>query len=77
MSPAGGAAGRRIDVEWADLPMGNILNGGGLTFVYDEETDQLTITEQRGDGLPFGATTFTRIEPTASPDPSPSASASP
>ena len=57
--------------------MGNILNGGGLTLLYDGETDQLTITERRGDGLPFGATTFTRIEPTASPAPSPSASVSP
>ncbi len=56
---SGRAHGTQIDVEWADLPMGSILNGGGLTLVYDEENDQLLITEQRGDGLPFGATTFT------------------
>ena len=69
--------GTRIVVEWADLPMGNILGGGGLTFVYDEETDQLVMIEQRGDWQPFGGSTLTRIEPSASPDASPSESASP
>ena len=69
--------GTHIEVEWADLPAGDVLNGGGLTLVYDEENDQLRITEQRGDGQAYGATTFTRIEPTASPDASPSASGSP
>ena len=74
---SGRIVGTQIDVEWADLPMGNILGGGGLTFVYDEESDQLVITEQRGDWQPFGASTFTRIEPSASPAASPSESASP
>ena len=55
--------GTEIVLEWADVPMGNILNGGGLTLVYDEQNDQLVITERRGDGEPFGATTFSRIEP--------------
>ena len=69
--------GNRIDVEFADVPLGNVLGGGGLTLVYDAKTDQLTITEQRGDWQPFGARTFTRIDPDASPGASPSASASP
>ena len=69
--------GTRIEVEWADLPLGNVLGGGGLSLVYDEENDQLSITEQRGDWQPFGASVFTRIEPGASPQASPSASPSP
>jgi hypothetical protein len=69
---SGRVDGNQIDVEWADLPVGNILGGGGLTLVYDEETDQLLITEQRGGWQPFGASTFTRIDPDASPDASPS-----
>ena len=69
--------GTKIVVEWADVPMGNILNGGGLTLVYDQDGDRLEITERRGDGQPFGATSFVRIEPDASPDASPIASSSP
>ena len=57
--------------------MGDVLGGGGLTLVYDEGNDQLLITEQRGDWQPFGATVFSRIEPDASPDVSPTESASP
>jgi hypothetical protein len=74
---SGRVDGTRIVVEWADVPMGNIMNGGGLTLAYDEENRRLTITERRGTGERFGATEFTRIEPTASPVASPSASASP
>ena len=74
---SGRIVGTQIDVEWADLPMGNVLGGGGLTLVYDEGNDQLTITEQRGDWQPFGATMLTRIEPNASPAAGPSESASP
>jgi hypothetical protein len=74
---SGRMVGTKIDVEWADLPMGHILGGGGLTLVYDEENDQLRITQQRGDWQPFGATTLTRIDPDASRDASPSESASP
>jgi hypothetical protein len=69
--------GTNIVVEWADVPMGNILNGGGLTFVYDREADRLEITDRRGNGQPFGATSFVRIEPDASPDATPTASSSP
>jgi hypothetical protein len=74
---SGRVDGTRIDVEWADLPLGNILGGGGLTLVYDEENDQLMITEQRGDWQPFGGSTLTRTEPSPSPDASPSESARP
>jgi hypothetical protein len=73
---SGRLAGTTLEVEWADLPMGDILGGGGLTFVYDEANDRLTMTEQRGDWVPFGGSVLTRIEPSASPDASPSASAS-
>jgi hypothetical protein len=69
--------GTRIDVEFADLPLGDVMGGGGLTLVYDAEQDQLTIVEQRGDWLTFGARTFTRIQPDASPGASMSAPASP
>jgi hypothetical protein len=69
--------GDRIEVEFVDVPLGNVMGGGGLSLVYDEANDRLTITEQRGDWMPFGASTFTRIRPQASPEASPSASASP
>jgi hypothetical protein len=71
---AGRVDGTEITVEWADVPMGNISNGGGLTLVYDEAADRLEITERRGEGQEFGATAFVRIEPDASPDPSASSS---
>jgi hypothetical protein len=74
---SGRLAGTSLEVEFADLPMGDILGGGGLTFVYDEANDRLTLTEQRGDWVPFGGSVLTRIEPPASPGASPSASASP
>jgi hypothetical protein len=68
--------GTRIDVEFADLPLGDVMGGAGLTLVYDAEQDQLKIVEQRGDWQTFGARTFTRIEPDASPRASPGASPS-
>ena len=74
---SGRVDGSRIVVEWADLPVGDILGGGGLTLVYDSDADQLLITERRGDWIPFGARVFTRIEPTAGPEASPNESASP
>lgn len=64
---SGRIVGTRIDLEWADLPIGDILGGGGLSLVYDEESDELVVTEQRGDWIPFGASTFSRIEPNPSP----------
>ena len=74
---SGRMEGDRIEVEWADLPLGDTLGGGGLTLVYDADNDQLTKIEQRGDWLPFGATTFTRLEPEMSPAASSGASAGP
>ena len=75
---SGRVVGTRIEVEWADVPMGNILGGGGLTLVYVEEDGHLVITERRGTWTPhFGATVFTRIEPAASPGATPSESGSP
>ena len=60
--------GTQVDLEWADVPLGDTVNGGGLTFFYDAENGQLTLTEQRGGRQPFGGTVLTRIEPEASPD---------
>jgi hypothetical protein len=74
---SGRMVGTRIDLEWADIPLGNILNGGGLTFVYDEANDTLTLTEQRGGWEDFGGSVLTRIDPPASPEASPSASVEP
>jgi len=74
---AGRVDGNEIVVEWADVPMGNISNGGGLTLVYDEAADRLVITERRGDGQQFGATAFVRVQPEPSPDAMPSVSSSP
>jgi hypothetical protein len=74
---SGRVDGSEIEVEWADVPMGDILNGGGLTLDYDELNGRLVITERRGEGERFGATMFTRIEPGASPNASPSESARP
>jgi hypothetical protein len=69
--------GALLEVEWADIPLGNVLGGGGLTFVYDAAKDRLLLTEQRGDWIPFGATEFTRIVPEPSLETSPSESPSP
>ena len=74
---SGRMVGTQLDLEWADVPLGNILNGGGLTFFYDETSDQLALAEQRGGGQAFGGSLLTRIEPSPSPNSSPSASASP
>jgi len=69
--------GDRIELEWADLPLGDTLGGGGLTLAYDAQADQLTKVEQRGDWLPFGADVFTRFEPEASPPANPTESVIP
>jgi hypothetical protein len=68
---SGRIEGTRIDVEYVDLPLGNVLGGGGLTLVYDEETGELTIAEQRGEWMPFGASRLTRTEAESSPTASP------
>ena len=69
--------GTRLEVEYADLPAGTTMGGGGLTWVYDRPNSQLVLAEQRGDWIPFGDSVLTRIEPNASPDATPSASPSP
>jgi hypothetical protein len=74
---AGRVNGTQVVVEWADLPAGEVLGGGGLTLVYDAVTDELTITEQRGDWLRYGASKLTRIEQEAGDSAGGSPSASP
>jgi hypothetical protein len=73
---SGRIVGTQIDLEWADVPLGDTINGGGLTFIYEEASDQLRLVEQRG-GIPFGGTLLTRIDPDASQDVSPSPSTDP
>ena len=73
---AGRVDGTEIVVEWADVPRGSILGGGGLTVTINEDGDSRSITEQRG-AWGFGAKSFTRIKANATPDASPSASAGP
>ena len=69
---AGRVDGTEMGLEWADLPLGNILGGGGLTVTIDEGGDTLRVTEQRGD---WGADlkSLTRIKANATPSASPSA----
>lgn len=74
---SGRVDGTEVEVEFADIPLGDILNGGGLTFVYDEGNGTLTLTDQRGRGQTFGGSLLTRIDPDPSPDPSPMALPSP
>jgi hypothetical protein len=74
---SGRIVGTQVDLEWADVPIGDTVNGGGLTYRYDEANDQLTLVEQRGGDRPFGGSVLTRIDPTASLAASPSPSASP
>ena len=66
-----------VVLEWADLPAGDVLGGGGLTFVYDSARGQLSLTEQRGNWLPYFGTVLTRVDPNASPEATPSPSPSP
>ncbi len=64
---SGRVQGPLVQVEWADIPLGDILGGGGLTLVYDEANDQLRVTQQRGDWQPFSDRVLTRIQAVASP----------
>ena len=73
----GRIVGTRVDLEWADVPLGDTVNGGGLTFNYDEERGELTLVEQRGGGIPFGGTVLTRIQPDATSSATPSATPTP
>ena len=70
---SGRMVGTQVDLEWADVPLGDAVNSGGLTFIYDEERGELTLAEQRGGRQPFGGTVLTRIQPdaTASATPTP------
>ena len=74
---SGRIVGTQVDLEWADVPLGDTVNGGGLTFVYDEERGELTLAEQRGGRQPFGGTVLTRIEPGATHSATPSATSNP
>ena len=74
---SGRMVGTQVDLEWVDIPLGDSVNGGGLTFVYDEERNELTLAEQRGGRQPFGGTVLPRIEPDATSSATPSATPSP
>ena len=74
---SGRIVGTQVDLEWVDVPLGYTVNGGGLTFIYDEERGELTLAEQRGGRLPFGGTVLTRIQPDATSSATPSATATP
>ena len=74
---SGRIVGSQVDLEWVDVPLGNTVNGGGLTFVYDEESGELTLAAQRGGRQPFGGTVLTRIQPDATSSATPSASPTP
>lgn len=58
---AGRLDGDEIELEWADVPVGDILGGGGLTLSVDESGDVLTITANHGN-WGFGATVLRRME---------------
>jgi hypothetical protein len=72
---SGRIVGTQVDLEWVDVPLGDTVNGGGLTFIYDEERAELTLAEQRGGRIPFGGTVLTRIQPDATASATPSATA--
>jgi hypothetical protein len=74
---SGRVDGAFVVVEYVDLPLGDVLGGGGLTFIYDPANQQLLLTEQRGDWQPFGDSVLTRIDPSASPEPTSSGSPGP
>lgn len=74
---SGRIVGTQVDLEWVDVPLGYTVNGGGLTFIYDEERGELTLAEQRGGRLPFGGTVLTRIERDATSSAAPSATPTP
>ena len=74
---SGRIVGTHVDLEWADVPLGDTVNGGGLTFTYDAANDQLTLVEQRGGRLPFGGTVLTRIQPDATSSATPSPTPTP
>ena len=74
---SGRIVGNQVDLEWVDVPLGDTVNGGGLTFIYDEERGELTLADQRGGRQPFGGTVLTRIQPDATSSATPSATPTP
>ena len=74
---SGRIVGTQVDLEWVDVPLGYTVNGGGLTFIYDEERGELTLAEQRGGTLPFGGTVLIRIQPDATASATPSSTPTP
>jgi hypothetical protein len=70
---AGRVDGPEINLEWADVPVGDILGGGGLSLEIMEDGDRLVVTRYEGD-WGFGASSFSRIAEDGQ-DVSPSASA--
>ena len=74
---SGRIVGTQVDLEWADVPLGDTVNGGGLTLVFDEAADELRLTEQRGGRQPFGGTVLTRIQPDATSSATPSGTPTP
>ncbi len=69
--------GSIVVAEYADVPLGNVLGGGGLTFAYDDESGTLTLTDQRGGWQAFGDSVLTRIDPQRTFAPSPTESPAP
>ena len=67
---AGRVDGTDVELEWADLTLGNLVGGGGLTFKIGEGGDKLEVAAQRG-AWGFGAKTLRRIgaNPSASATP--------
>jgi hypothetical protein len=74
---SGRIVGSQVDLEWVDVPLGNTVNGGGLTFIYNEGRGELTLAAQRGGRQPFGGTVLTRIQPDATSSATPSATPTP
>lgn len=72
---SGRIVGTQVDLEWVDVPLGDMVNGGGLTFMYDQDLGELRLAEQRGGRLPFGGTVLTRIRPEQTVSATPSATA--
>ena len=55
--------GSQIELQWADVPMGNGQSGGGVTLAFDSQHRGLVVIERHGEGTPFGAQAFSRVEP--------------
>ena len=60
---SGRIKGSEIELQWVDIPMGNARSGGGLTLAFDSQHKGLVVIAQSGEGSPFGAQAFSRIEP--------------